>query len=142
MSSEPAPIARDPDIPEHYRHWSGDPCEDHNGPFFFHMDGEIARTMMRVRPDNCNAHGTVHGGTLMMMADYTVCIAAIGGSKEPVVTVSCSNEFIGSAGEGDLVEGRGEIMRRGGSLVFVRAELRAGDRLLLTASSVLKRLRR
>jgi acyl-coenzyme A thioesterase PaaI-like protein len=57
------------------------------------------------------------------------------------VTVTCNAEFVGPASEGELVEGIGEVVHRGGSLIFVRATLRAADRVVLTASGVVKRLR-
>ena len=75
-----------------------------------------------------------------MFADYTVCIAALGGAQESVVTVTCNNEFIGPAASGDVVEGLGEVTRSGGSLIFTRATLRANGRIILTASAVIKKL--
>lgn len=128
-------------LPAHYRHWYGDEAEDYNGPFFFTVDGEAVKTAFRVRGANCNAHRTVHGGVLMMFADYTLCIAANGGRQESVVTVTCNCEFVGPAAEGDLVEGVGEVVRSGGSLIFVRATLRSADRIVLTASGVVKKVR-
>ena len=144
MSEQSGVFPADPGeygLPEHYRQWQGDEAEDYNGPFFFTMDEGRSLTAFRVRSCNCNAHRTVHGGVLMMFADYTLCIAANQGRQESVVTVSCNSEFVGPAQEGDLVQGVGEVIRRGGSLVFVRATLYAGDSVILTASGVVKRLR-
>jgi uncharacterized protein (TIGR00369 family) len=132
-------------IPEHFQHWQGDCAEDHNGPFFFAVDEEQTHwvtTAFRVRAENCNAHKTLHGGILMMFADYTLCIAAIGGSQEAVVTVTCNNEFIGPAFDGDLVIGRGEVTRKGGSLIFVRAIIEVDGKPILTSSGVVKRVKR
>ncbi len=125
-------------IPAHFQHWDGDQAEDSIGPFFFALqDGEI-HTAFRVKPENCNAHRTLHGGISMMFADYTLCLAAIGGTHEGVVTVSCNSEFVGPAHEGDLVLGRGEVIRKGRSLVFARAVLEVEGEPILTASGVLK----
>jgi uncharacterized protein (TIGR00369 family) len=124
----------------------GDCAEDHNGPFFFAVESdgqtESVTTAFKVRPENCNAHKTLHGGILMMFADYTLCIAAIGGSHEAVVTVTCNNEFVGPAFEGDLVIGRGEVTRKGGSLIFVRAIIEVDGKPVLTSSGVVKRVKR
>jgi len=128
-------------INSNYRHWEGDKAEDYIGPFFFVMDGDNARTAFRVQEHHCNAHDTLHGGVLMALADYTLCICANGGESESVATVSCNSEFIGPAYNGDLVEGRGELMRRGGSLVFSRCELFVGEKVVLTSSAVIKLLR-
>ncbi|KKO12509.1 PaaI family thioesterase [Pseudohongiella sp.] len=130
------------DVPAGYKHWHGDRSEDHNGPFFFKLDGDDIATAFRVRPENCNAHNTLHGGILMMFADYTLCLAAIGGTHEGVVTVTCNNEFVGPAFDGDLVTGRGEVTRKGGSLIFARAVIEANGKTILTSSGVLKRVPR
>lgn len=139
--SKPAADPAEYGLPAHYSHWDGDRAEDHNGPFFFAVEGDTVKTAFRVRGVNCNGNGTVHGGILMMFADYTLCIAANGGRQESVVTVTCNCDFVGPAGEGDLVEGYGEVVRRGGSLVFVRVTLRSEERVILTASGVVKRVR-
>tara|TARA_B110000858_G_scaffold175732_1_gene209365 strand:- start:50835 stop:51254 length:420 start_codon:yes stop_codon:yes gene_type:complete len=129
-------------IDSSYRHWEGDKAEDFIGPFFFSMDGENTRTAFRVQEHHCNAHDTLHGGIMMALADYTLCICANGGETESVVTVSCNSEFIAPADKGDLVEGRGELIRRGGSLVFARCQLMLGETVLLNSSGVIKRLRK
>ncbi|MDO9521412.1 MAG: PaaI family thioesterase [Pseudohongiella sp.] len=134
-------------IASHFQHWEGDAAEDHNGPFFFAVEtqsegSDKVQTAFRVKPENCNAHKTLHGGILMMFADYTLCIAAIGGTHEAVVTVTCNNEFVGPAFEGDLVTGRGEVTRKGGSLIFVRAVIEVNGNTVLTSSGVVKRVKR
>jgi len=40
------------------------------------------------------------------------------------------------------VEGRGEITRAGGSLIFLRGTLRSGERTLFTYSGTIKRVKR
>ncbi|MEX0617784.1 MAG: PaaI family thioesterase [Pseudohongiellaceae bacterium] len=129
------------DIPDHYRHWEGDTAEDYLGPFFFYMKAETACTAFRVDARHCNAHQSLHGGILMAFADYTLCIAANGGQHDSVVTVTCNNEFMAPAYANDLVTGRGEVIKRGGSLIFTRCQLKARDQVILTASGVIKRLR-
>ncbi len=60
----------------------------------------------------------------------------------PGVTVSFACEFLDAAREGELVEGTGEIMRAGGSMIFLRGLLKSGDRPLFTFSGTIKRLKR
>jgi uncharacterized protein (TIGR00369 family) len=129
------------DIPSSYQHWVGDKAEDYIGPFFFSMDGENPQTAFRIQEHNCNAHDSVHGGVLMAFADYTLCLCANGGTNESVATVSCNNEFTAPAYLGDLLQGSGEMMKRGGSIVFARCVLRVGDTVVLTSSAVIKRIR-
>tara|TARA_Y200000002_G_scaffold324973_2_gene286863 strand:+ start:203 stop:622 length:420 start_codon:yes stop_codon:yes gene_type:complete len=136
MSFNPAEY----EIPANYRHWEGDTAEDSIGPFFFYMDGDNPRTAFRVQAHNCNAHNTVHGGVLMAFADYTLCLGANGGESESVATVTCNNEFVAPANEGDLILGEAETIRRGRSIVFMRCTLRTGEQVILTSSAVIKRI--
>ena len=136
MSFNPAEY----DIPANYRHWEGDTAEDSIGPFFFYMDGDNPRTAFRVQAHNCNAHNTVHGGVLMAFADYTLCLGANGGESESVATVTCNNEIVAPANEGDLILGEAETIRRGRSIVFMRCTLRTGEQVILTSSAVIKRI--
>ncbi len=138
---EPAFKPEDHDIPAQYRHWPGDAAEDNIGPFFFCMEGPHSRAAFRARAGHCNAHRTIHGGILMAFADYTACLGANGGEQESVATISLNAEFLAPARAGDLLLGEGEVLRRGRSLVFVRATVRADDRVVMIASAVIKRLR-
>ena len=129
------------EIPPTYQHWVGDKAEDYIGPFFFYMEGENPHTAFRIQQHNCNAHDSIHGGILMAFADYTLCLCANGGSNESVASVSCNNEFTAPAYRGDLLQGCGEVTKRGGSIVFARCVLSVGDNVVLTSSAVIKRIR-
>ncbi len=136
------PKPEDFDIPSNFRHWVGDKAEDYMGPFFFCMDGENVRTVFRVQEHHCNAHDTLHGGVLMAFADYTLCLCANGGENESVATISCNSEFIAPAFHRNLVQGSGELIKRGGSIVFARCELRVDATVVLISSAVIKQIRR
>ena len=56
--------------------------------------------------------------------------------------MSFACEFLDAAREGELVEGTGEITRAGGSLIFLRGQLRSGERTLFTFSGTIKRVKR
>jgi|SRR5690625_4748155 len=137
--------ASDYGIPADFRHWQGDPAEDHIGPFFYRrVDDRSIETALRLQSQHCNSHRSVHGGVLMAFIDYTLCVAAVAnGEDEGVVTVSCNTEFVDGAQADTLVYGHGEVIRRTGSLVFTRGQIKAEDgRVLLNASAVVKRIRR
>ena len=57
------------------------------------------------------------------------------------MTVSFGCEFLDGAREGELVEGTGEIMRAGGSMIFLRGVLKSGERSLFTFSATIKRVK-
>jgi acyl-coenzyme A thioesterase PaaI-like protein len=60
----------------------------------------------------------------------------------PGVTVSFACEFLDAAREGELIEGSGEIMRAGGSMIFLRGLLKSAERPLFTFSGTIKRVKR
>ena len=125
-----------------WRTWTRDNFETHTGPFWHRMDenGRV-QCAFRVEKKHLNGMRNVHGGALMSFADY--CLFAISSSvlQGPGVTVSFASEFLDAAREGELVEGRTEITRAGGSLIFLRGTLKSGERTLFTYSGTIKRVK-
>jgi acyl-coenzyme A thioesterase PaaI-like protein len=126
-----------------WRTWSRDNFETHNGPFWHRIDdnGRI-RCAFRVEKKHLNGAGNVHGGCFMAFADYCLFAIASPVLQGPGVTVSFACDFIDAGREGELIEGSGEITRAGGSLIFLRGELKSGDRLVFTFSGTIKRIKR
>lgn len=126
-----------------WRTWVRDTFESHNGPFWHRVeeDGSV-RCAFRVEKKHLNGASNVHGGCFMAFADY--CLFAIAGHElhSPGVTVGFACEFLDAAREGELIEGTGEVTRAGGSLIFVRGQLKSGKRTLFTFSGTIKRVRR
>jgi acyl-coenzyme A thioesterase PaaI-like protein len=119
-----------------------DPAETHVGPFLRRDTKSAVTTGLLVAGHHCNEHGSLHGGVQMALADYTVgVVARFGMGDEGTMTVSFDAAFVDAGRLGEWVEGRAEVVRRTGSLVFVQGRLVAGDRPLLTFSGVVKRLR-
>ena len=58
------------------------------------------------------------------------------------VTASMNGEFIESAGIGDLIEATGEVVRAGGSLVFIRGQITCQTRILFNFSAIVKKVKR
>ena len=139
MSAVPA------DFPEAYRVSDPvDPFETAAGNFYEPLDqSDDPRVVLLVEEKHCNSGGVTHGGLLMTMADLTLCMMGRQGlPDERVITVSLDCHFISAGQVGDFLVARAEVTRRGGSLVFVRGEIKAGDRVLLTANAVTKRVKR
>ena len=126
-----------------WRTCSRDNFETNNGPFYHRMedDGRI-RCAFRVANKHLNGMRNVHGGCFMAFADYCLFAMAAPVLQGPGVTVSFACEFLDAAREGELVEGLGEIMRAGGSMIFLRGLLTSGERKLFTFSGTIKRVKR
>jgi acyl-coenzyme A thioesterase PaaI-like protein len=57
------------------------------------------------------------------------------------VTVTCNCEFVDGAEPGRLLTARGEVVRAGFSMVFVRGIISDGDRPVLAFSGTIKKLK-
>ena len=131
-------------VPEGFRHYNGpSPAEDNIGPFFYRKSDDDLLLGMRATAKHTNGNGSVHGGVLLAFADYAVTMLALRGvSGETCVTVSLNSDFMAAARVGDWVSGHGEVVRRTGSMTFVRGYLAVGDSTVLSFQSVVRRLKR
>ena len=127
-----------------WRKWTvDDPFEEHIGPFYSRRDENgkmICGTW--VEPKNQRIGGIGHGGFLMSFADYALFLIAydeLGGQDG--VTVSMNHEFLAAAPADVLLIARGEVLRKGASLMFVRGVISAGETDVLAFSGVVKILR-
>jgi len=125
-----------------WRTWTFDSFLNQSVPFWHRVDADrTVRCAFRAQKKHLNGHGNVHGGCYMAFVDY--CVFAIAGLvlDGPGVTVSLSSDFLNAAREDELIEATGQVTRAGGSLIFVRGELKSGERLLLTFSGTIKRVK-
>ncbi len=127
-----------------WRIWSSDPYELLSGPFYCREQSDGAMVCaFKAEAKHMNGGGNMHGGCLLTFADYSLfCIAHDALTGVGSVTASLNGEFIDAAREGDLVEARGEVVRAGGSLVFIRGLVSTAGRPLLNFSAIVKKVRR
>lgn len=121
----------------------GDPFEDLAGPFYFKVDDEGPVCAFRAERKHLNGGGFLHGGCVMTFADFSLFVIArdaIQGSSTVTATFNC--ELVGTAFEGDLVECRGEVVKPGRSMVFVRGLITSKGEPIASFSSVLKKTKR
>ena len=113
------------------------------GPFYFRPDPDGSmRCAFRAEQKHMNAGGRMHGGCLMTFADIALFQTAyqeMEGSNG--VTVQLDSTFVDAARVGDLVEATGEVVRAGGSLIFVRGRISVEDRTVMTCSGIIRQLK-
>jgi uncharacterized protein (TIGR00369 family) len=121
-----------------------DPFEDFVGPFYFRDEPQAgAVCALKLEPRHLNGSQIVHGGCLMTLADLAMFAIARGAlDYAPAVTVSMTSEFIGPARAGDLLRATGEVVRAGGSLIFLRGLVRGDAAPALAFTGVIKKFRR
>lgn len=111
------------------------------GPFYFRLDPDgRMRCAFRAEARHMNAGNRMHGGCLMTFADIALFQSAyqeMEGTNG--VTVQLDSTMIDGAYEGELIEATGEVVRAGGSLIFVRGKITAADRTLMTYSGIIRR---
>lgn len=96
----------------------------------------------RVGDRHRNENGVVHGGMLMTLTDQVLGLTVVRAlGNNPAATVSLNCDFISGAVPGDLIEGEAKVTRITKSVVFVQGSLYCGERLILTASGLWKRIR-
>ncbi len=120
-----------------------DPHETNTGPFFWRKRDGRLRFAFEAEEKHCNSGGIVHGGLLMTFADLMMCATGTEGTDDNgVFTVSFNAEFMASGNRGEIIKARAEVVRRTGQMVFMRGEIYTDERVILTCSSVLRRMRK
>lgn len=126
-----------------WHHWEPvDDFEEHAGPFYCRADDGQVLCGFIPEAKNRNGGGSIHGGSLMTFADYALFMIA-GGMEASVhgVTVTMNCEFVGAAKSGRLLTARGEVVRAGFSMVFVRGMITDEDRPVMMFSGTIKKVR-
>lgn len=130
--------------------WAGwgryetDPYENLTGPFYARREesGQMV-CAFRAERKHMNGSGAMHGGCMATFADYALfMIADEALANSGSVTASLNCEFVDGAQEGELIEARGEVVRAGGSMVFVRGLISTGGRPIANFSAIVKKIRR
>ena len=130
--------------------WAGwgrydtDPYENLTGPFYSRRDEAGAMVCaFRAERKHMNGSGAMHGGCMATFADFALfMIADEALANSGSVTASLNCEFVDGAQEGDLIEASGEVVRAGGSMVFVRGLVTTAGRPILNFSAIIKKIRR
>jgi len=123
--------------------WKDDIFEHESaGPFYYKKEDDGYVAAFRARPKHMNAGGSMHGGCLMAFGDFALFAIATDSLETYGVTVAFNCEFIDGPVVGELIESRGEVIRAGGSLIFVRGIVTANGRPCLNFSGTIKKIRK
>ena len=121
--------------------YGSDPFEEYAGPFFYRLDaaGETV-CAMRTEAQHMNGGGFMHGGALMTFADYAIFVFAREHLQDGhSVTASFNADFVGAVPLGALLEARGEVVKAGRSLVFLRGLMTVEGQTVFSFSAVIKK---
>jgi uncharacterized protein (TIGR00369 family) len=120
-----------------------DPFEIYVGPVF-ETGTKGARTYaIRVDARHMNRRGVLHGGMCMTLADMTLGQAVWDATDNaPCVTLNMQTHFLKPVVEGNIVQVVPELIRRTGSLVFMRGDFTVEGETVFAVSSIWKLLGR
>lgn len=98
---------------------------------------------LTLSPSALNAVGAAHAGALATVLEATAYLALVGQltATEEAITHAFFASYVAPVPADAILESTGTVIRRGSSVAFVTAELRAGDQVLATAT-VTKSIRR
>jgi len=85
-------------------------------------------------------HRTVaHGGVIMTLTEHALSVLAaeILGQGD-AATLQLDVQFLSAGEQGDFLIASGTLLRRSSTLVFLRGEVRAGERLVAAANGIWK----
>lgn len=113
------------------------------GPYYFKTDEDgRAYAAFQAEERHLNGGGSVHGGCLLSLADTALFIFALKHLEDShVVTLGLESQFIAPALKGDIIIASGEVLRAGASIIFLRGQLHANERLLLHFTGTLKKIK-
>jgi uncharacterized protein (TIGR00369 family) len=122
--------------------WATKPMTGFNdlvGPIWARQDGGVWVNGFLVTEKHLNFQRNVHGGMLATFAD-TVLSRAVGNAVKPhrCATIQLNMHYVAPVMLGDFVEGRAEIIRITGSMVFVAGRFNVGPSIVATADGLWK----
>jgi uncharacterized protein (TIGR00369 family) len=109
------------------------------GPIWRTEENGQARFGFVVAPKHLNRAGNLHGGMLMTLADQAMAMTArvaTGGKRH--ATIELNIAFVGAVKLGQFVVAHPEVVRATRSVVFMRAKMLVGDRVVVTTNGIWK----
>lgn len=107
--------------------FAGDGFIGRNGPVYVDRSGAAPIFGFRVSDQHCNPMGICHGGWIASVMDMVLPLTArftVPGLEDHfLMTINIAVDFLGSAPLGAWVEGRGQILKRTGRMVFTQGLL-------------------
>lgn len=111
------------------------------GPLWTRREDDTWAYGLRMEAKHLNPAQRVHGGALMTLMDHAISSVAWESSgRKPCVTIQMDSQFQGAALQGQFVEVRVWVTNQTGSLLFARAEMVAGEQLIMSSQALLKKL--
>ncbi|MDB5715719.1 MAG: PaaI family thioesterase [Sphingomonadales bacterium] len=100
---------------------------EHNGPVYVDRSSAEPVFGFRITDSHCNPMGICHGGWVATMMDMVLPLTARFSTPDLdekfLLTINMTIDYLGSARVGAWVEGRGQVLKRTGRMVFMQGLL-------------------
>ena len=109
------------------------------GPIWRKDENGVPLFGFTVAPKHLNRAGNLHGGMLMTLADQSMAMTArvaTGGKRH--ATIELNTQFVGGVKIGEFVVSYPEVVRVTRSVVFMRATMLVGKRVVVTTNGIWK----
>jgi uncharacterized protein (TIGR00369 family) len=109
------------------------------GPMWQRLDASTMRYAFLAEPKHHNRRDVVHGGMIMTFADRALgmTVRGVTGHKHQA-TIQLDVHFVDAVQIGEFVETQAQIVRQTRSLVFVKADLFVGSRVIASVNGIWK----
>lgn len=109
------------------------------GPLWTRREPEAWAYGVLADDRHTNPAGIVHGGLLTTLLDHALsAIAWEANARKACISVALDVHFLSPARPGEFIEARGRIVRQAATLSFMQGSLTVQDRIVATASAILK----
>jgi uncharacterized protein (TIGR00369 family) len=109
------------------------------GPFWTRADGTEPSLGVVVHEKHLNRAGNGHGGLMMTLADQAMALAARRATAgKPHATIELNIQFVGAVRLGDFIAAHAEVVRVTRSVIFMRAKMLVGQRVVATTNGIWK----
>jgi uncharacterized protein (TIGR00369 family) len=111
------------------------------GPFWVKHEDNVLEMGFIADARHENRRGVVQGGMLATLADRAMGLAIrLENEGAPQTTIQLDIHYVDSARIGEFIKARCRVVRKTRHVLFVDADLLAGDRLVATAKGIWKAL--
>lgn len=132
-------------IPEGYvPHFRKSAFTDPWEPLYSHVRPDQISLGTLLRDAHCNSRGIIHGGFISAIADNAMGLSCAqmmksqGREVKSLVTVNLNVDFTGMAKVGEWIETDSEVVKLGGSLGFVRCQMRTPNTIIARANATFR----
>lgn len=109
------------------------------GGFWRKAEGDGLIYGLLTDADHRNRNGRIHGGAVLGLADHALGHTSVNaGQGRMQATMQLDVQFVAAPEAGDFLVARGTVVRMTRSVVFLRADITVGDRLVAMANGLWK----